>query len=268
MPGRRKAAGAPDRLTPRCVECPFPNPLQGVGGRAHDPTDTLATIDSSHFFDGVKHVPAHSTRAGSLFVPLVAGGLLFLTGCPGDTPPVGKSGTSPKSQAKSGDADDHDHGHHHHHHAEKGLHGGVARGDSVATIFIHFEVVPRWRDRNRHGLRARRLAAEKPVAITQKHLQLALTLEHDHHKHGDDKKEDAENKEKDKDEVPDETAQLMLAAVSPAEDGSASEFSGQLDELKGADEFEAALTLIKIGDKEFPGVTFKYPEGNEHDHHH
>ncbi|MBI3863168.1 MAG: hypothetical protein HY290_14855 [Planctomycetia bacterium] len=62
--------------------------------------------------------------------------------------------------------------------------------------------------------------------------------------------------------------QLMLAAVSPAEDGSASEFSGQLDALKGVEKFEAALTSIHIGKEEFKGVTFKYPEGNEHDHHH
>lgn len=199
--------------------------------------------------------------AGNLFVPLVAGGLLFLTGCPGDAPQPAKPVASQNAKAKAGD--DHDHGHHHHHHAEKGPHGGalVAIGHDDA----HLEIVL---DAKTGTITAYVLdgAAEKPIAIKQKNLQLALTLEHDHHHDdGDDKKDDAGKK---KEEVPDETAQLMLAAVSPAEDGSSSEFSGQLEELKGADEFEAALTTIKIGDKEFPGVTFKYPEGNEHDHHH
>src|SRR5580765_6586359 len=77
--------------------------------------------------------------AGNLFVPLVAGGLLFLTGCPGDTSPVVKPGTSQNATAKSGDGHDHDHEHHHHHHAEKGPHDGalVAIGHDDA----HLEVV-------------------------------------------------------------------------------------------------------------------------------
>lgn len=201
-------------------------------------------------------------HSGILLVPFVAGGLLFLTGCPGETPQAAKSGASQNSQARPAGDHDHDHDHeHHHHHAEKGPHGGalVAIGHDDA----HLEVVL---NAETGTVTAYVLdgAAEKPVAIKQKSLQLALTVEHDHHKEGGDKKDDADKK----DEVPDETAQLTLTAVSPAEDGSASEFSGQVDELKGADEFEAALSSIKIGDKEFKGVTFKYPEGNEHDHHH
>lgn len=193
--------------------------------------------------------------ARQLIVPFVAGGLLCLTGCPGD-PPAVKTPASANGKTKSGG----EHEHHHHHHAEKGPHGGalVAIGHDDA----HLEIVL---DEKTGTITAYVLdgAAEKPIAIKQKNLQLALTLEH-HHDHDGDKKDDADKK----DEVPDETVPLMLAAVSPAEDGTASEFSGQLDALKGADEFEAALTMIKIGEKEFPGVTFKYPQGNEHDHHH
>jgi hypothetical protein len=190
-------------------------------------------------------------------VPFVAGGLLLLTGC-NDSTPAGKQ--SPVTQGKSGGAD-HDHEHHHHHHAEKGPHGGalVAIGHDDA----HLEIVL---NAETGTVTAYVLdgAAEKPVAIKQKNLQLALTLEHGHHH---DEKKGEEDKKKE-DEVPDATELLMLAAVSPGEDGTASEFSGQLDALKGADEFDAALTTITIGDKEFPGVTFNYPKGNEHDHHH
>lgn len=196
--------------------------------------------------------------SGGLLVPFVAAGLLFLTGCPGETPQAAKTGTGQNAQAKSGNHDDHDHDHGHHHHAEKGPHGGalVAIGQDDA----HLEIVL---DAETGTVTAYVLdgAAEKPVAIKQESLQLALTLEHDHHKEGKD--EGAK-----KDDVPDDTAPLLLNAVSPAADGTASEFSGQLDALKGADEFDAALTAIRIGDKEFKGVTFKYPEGNEHDHHH
>ena len=200
--------------------------------------------------------------ARQLYVPVVAGGLLFLTGCPGDPAPV-KPAASANGKSKAGG--DHEH-HHHHHHAEKGPHGGalVAIGHDDA----HLEIVL---DEKTGTITAYVLdgAAEKPIAIKQKNLQLALTLEHDHH-HDGDKKDDADKKDDGdkKDDVPDETVPVMLAAVAPAEDGTASEFSGQLDALKGADEFEGALTMIKIGDKEFPGVTFKYPQGNEHDHHH
>jgi hypothetical protein len=205
----------------------------------------------------------HIRSVGNLFVPVVAGGLLFLTGCPGDSASSVKPGANQTSQAKTNGENDHDHDAdhgHHHQHAEKGPHGGalVAIGQDDA----HLEVVL---DPETGTLTAYVLdgAAEKPIAIKQKNLQLALTLEHDHDHHdGDESKEEAGKK----DEIPDDPVPLMLAAVSPGDDGTASEFSGQLDELKGADEFEAALTSIKIGDKEFPGVTFKYPEGNEHHH--
>ena len=196
----------------------------------------------------------------NFLVPLVAGGLLFLTGCPGETPKVGKSGTAaPTAKAKPEGDDDHDHDHGHHHHAEKGPHGGalVAIGQDDA----HLELVL---DAETGTLTAYVLDghAEKAVAIKQKNLQLAITLEHDHHEEG----HDGEGEKKD--ELPESAFQLMLAAVSPGDDGTASEFSGQSDELKGAHEFEAALPSITIGETQFKGVTFKYPEGNEHDHHH
>jgi hypothetical protein len=216
----------------------------------------------------------HIRRAANLFVPFVAGGLFFLTGCAPSAPPMGKTGATSTAQSKgSGDHDhnhDDDHGHHHHHHAEKGPHEGtlVAIGQDDA----HLEIVL---DAKTGTLTAYVLdgAAEKPIAITQKSLQLALTLEH--HDHDGDKsdgdKADEADKKGDadkKDEIPDDVVLLMLTAVSSGKDGTASEFSGQLDALKGADEFDASLTSIKIGDKEFMGVKFKFPEGNEHDHHH
>jgi hypothetical protein len=190
---------------------------------------------------------------------MVAGGLLFLTGCPGETPQTTKTGTSTSTtKAKPDGDDDHDHDHgHHHHHAEKGPHSGalVAIGQDDA----HLEIVL---DAETGTLTAYVLdgAAEKAVAVKQKNLQLAITLEHDHDEH--------DGKDDKKDELPDSVISLMLAAVSPGEDGTTSEFAGQSDELKGAKEFEASLTSITVGDKPFTGVKFKYPEGNEHDHQH
>jgi hypothetical protein len=218
----------------------------------------------------------HVRRFQKCVALVVAGGLFCMTGCTTDTP-TSTSNTKPPTNAKnpedrSGDHDDHDHdhdhGHHHHHHAEKGPHGGalVAIGHDDA----HLEIVL---DEATGKVTAYVLdgAAEKPVAIKQKNLQLAITLEEGHHHDhdGDDKKEgEGKDDAHKKDEVPEDALQLLLAAVSPGDDGSSSEFAGQLDQLKGADEFDAALTAIKIGDKEFTGVTFNYPKGNEHDHHH
>lgn len=201
--------------------------------------------------------------AARFLVPLVAGGLLFLTGCPGETPQANKSGT-PSTKAKA-DADQ-DQEHHHHHHAEKGPHSGalVAIGEDDA----HLEIVL---DVETGTLTAYVLdgAAVKAVAIKQKNLQLAITLDHDHDHEGEGEKKDDPKKDDDKkDDVADSVVSLMLAAVSPSDDGAATEFSGQSDELKGAHEFEAALTSVTIGEKHFQGVTFKYPQGNEHDHHH
>ena len=221
-------------------------------------------------------MPRPEGRTATYFlVPLLAGGLLFLTGCPGETPQTSKTGTaSPKTKAMPEGEDEHDHdldhGHgHHHHHAEKGPHDGtlVAIGQDDA----HLELVL---DAETGTLTAYVLDghAEKAVAIKQKNLQLALTLEHGHAAHGhdaqghDEQGHDGEGETKD--ELPESTFPLMLAAVSPAADGTASEFSGQSDELKGAHEFEAALTSITIGETPFQGVNFKYPAGNEHDHHH
>jgi hypothetical protein len=61
---------------------------------------------------------------------------------------------------------------------------------------------------------------------------------------------------------------VPLAAVSPGEDGTASEFEGQADGLKGVEKFSANLTSVSVGGKQFKNVAFKYPEGNEEDHHH
>lgn len=179
-------------------------------------------------------------------------GLLVLSGCPGESPKVEKPAVV-SQVAKGAHDDDHDGDHgHHHHHAERGPHGGalVAIGEDDA----HLEIVL---DVETGKLTAYTLdgEAEKPISIKQANLQLALTLEPAGA--GEDKKDD----------LPDSTLLLMLEAVSPA-DGLATEFSGQKDELKGVERFEAALTSITVGDKQFKGVNFKYPEGNEHDHDH
>src|SRR5579863_247145 len=130
-------------------------------------------------------------------LPLVAGGLLFLTGCPGETPTATKTGTTASTAKDKPDGkDDHDHDHgHHHHHADKGPHGGalVAIGEDDA----HLEIVL---DVETGKLTAYVLdgEAEKPISIKQAKLQLALTLEPAGK--GEDKKDD----------LPDSTLLLML----------------------------------------------------------
>ena len=197
-------------------------------------------------------MPRRAIRNARIVVlPFVAGGLFFLTGCSGETPGPAKPSGTPSAAHKDHGDDDHDHDHHHHH-AEKGPHSGalVAIGQDDA----HLEFVL---DADSGTLKAYILdgEAEKPIAIKQANLQLAVTL---------DKKEgDAE----DKSALPDDVVIVMLSAVSPDDDGKASEFEGQSDELKGAEKFAANLSAVNVGDKPFKNVTFKYPEGNE-DHHH
>jgi len=187
-------------------------------------------------------------HAATLVLPFVAGGLFFLTGCPGETP-APKVTTTTSAAHKDGDDHDHDH---HHHHAEKGPHNGalVAIGHDDA----HVEFVL---DADSGTLKAYVLdgEAEKPVAIKQDNLQLAVTLS----------KKEEEGDEKDA--LPDDVTILMLSAVAPDDDGKATEFEGQADALKGVEKFAANLTTVTVGDKPFKNVTFTYPEGNE-DHHH
>jgi hypothetical protein len=188
--------------------------------------------------------------AAQLLLPLVAGGLLLLTGCPGETPQPKKPATTVAHGAHDHD-DDHDHDHdHHHHHAEKGPHEGalVAIGEEDA----HLEFVL---DSDSGTLKAYVLDgdADEAVAIKQASLQLAVTLTK-----GDDD---------DKGGLPEDAVIVMLSAVSPADDGTTSEFEGQSDTLKGAEKFAANLTSVTVGGKSFKNVAFKYPEGNE-DHHH
>jgi hypothetical protein len=99
-------------------------------------------------------------------------------------------------------------------------------------------------------------AAEKPVAIKQANLQLAFNLL------------PPDDEDGTKSDLPDSVSVMMLEAVSPASNGTATEFVVQNDDLKGAERFEATLTTITIAGKPFKGILFKYPEGNEEDHHH
>jgi hypothetical protein len=197
--------------------------------------------------------------AAKLCLPLVAGGLLLLTGCPEDNPPAKKPGTSPSTAARAHDDrddDHHDHDHEpgdHHHHAEKGPHGGalVAIGEDAA----HLEFVL---DAATGKLTAYVLdaAAEKAVPIKQANLQLTYSLTM------------VEGIEKESDDIPDDVLILALEAVSPAADGTAAEFAGQADTLKGVEKFTAVLTTVNVAGKPYPNVSFNYPEGNEEDHHH
>lgn len=190
-------------------------------------------------------------RTGRIFSSsaLLLAGLLLAGGCQETKPPA-----PPAGGAAKGDAD-HDHAHHHSH-GEKGPHGGalVALGDDAA----HLEIVL---DAESGKVTAYVLdgAAQNPVVIMAEKLELAFTREHDH---GDEK-----GAAKKGEELP-ETGTLVLTPVEPAADGSTSVFAGESAELKGADEFDAVLTSVKIGEQEFKNVKFNYPEGNEHDHHH
>ena len=188
--------------------------------------------------------------AAQLCVPLVAGGLLFLTGCPGETPQAKKPATT---AAHADDDHDHDHDHdHHHHHAEKGPHDGalVAIGEDDAHLEFILEA-------DTGTLKAYVLdgEAEKAITIKQGKLQVAFTATKD-----DDGDE--------KGGLPAEAPFVMLAAVHADADGMASEFEGQADGLKGVENFSAVLTAVTVGGKQFKNVAFKYPEGNEEDHHH
>lgn len=193
--------------------------------------------------------------AAPLF-PLVAAGLLASAGCDSAAPPK-KPDTAATGKGKGADHD-HDHDHHHHHHAEKGPHGGalVAIGEDAA----HLEVVL---DAESGKVTAYVLdgEAQNPVAIKAEQLELTYTREHAHDHEGEDEKG------KDGDDLP-ESGSIVLAAVTPADDGTSTEFSGTAEDLKGAEKFDAVLTSIKIGKDEFKQVKFAYPEGNEHDHHH
>lgn len=90
---------------------------------------------------------------------------------------------------------------------------------------------------------------QEPVAIAQTELKIAVTIE------------------KEGDELP-EAKEVVLVAVEPKE-GKANQFAARIEALKGAKHFDAALEGVKIGEQEFKGITFSFPEGNEaHDHDH
>jgi hypothetical protein len=185
-------------------------------------------------------------------VPLVAGGLFFLTGCPGETPQAKKSATTAAAHGADHDHDhDHGHDHGHHDHAEKGPHGGALA--AVGEEDAHLEFVL---DADSGTLKAYVLDgdADEAVAIKQASLQLAVTL-----RKGDDEEKSG---------LSEDAVIMMLSAVSSADDGTASEFEGQSYALKGAEKFAAVVTNVTVAGKSFKNVAFKYPEGNEEDHHH
>lgn len=185
-------------------------------------------------------------------LPLVFLGLLMPVGCQDQAPPK----ADPVAKAGSDDGDDHHH--HHHSHGEKGPHGGalVAIGDDAAHLEVVLDA-----ETGKVTVYVLDAAAKEAVAIQAEKLELALTIEHDHdHADGDQKKPAG-------DELP-ESATLVMTAVEPAGDGSASVYAGESEALKGADEFDAVLTTITVAGKDYKNVKFNYPDGNEHDHHH
>lgn len=189
----------------------------------------------------------HRLSLSRLSLPLLVAALSVcnLAGC---SDPVAKKPDPVPTAGKAGH-DDHDHDHHHHHHAEKGPHGGALvalPGDAA-----HLEVVL---DAETGKLTAYVLdgEAKEPVSVKHESLTIAFTLP---------KSEDK------KDEIPEQST-ITLTAVDAADDGTAKEFAGQSDDLKNAKEFDAALTAISVGGKEHKGISFNYPKGNEHDHHH
>lgn len=196
-------------------------------------------------------------RRVSPYLALAIAGPLCAAGCQDKAAAPAK----PATNATAGAESDGGHEHHHHTHGEKGPHGGalVAIGDDAA----HLEVVL---DAATGKVTAYVLdgSAQNPISIKVEQLELAFTKEHGH-SHNDKEKEGQE-KPAGTDDLP-ETGTLILVAVEPGADGT-SVFSGESADLKGADEFDAVLTAINIGDQEYKNVKFNYPEGNEHDHHH
>jgi hypothetical protein len=189
-----------------------------------------------------------------------------LAGCDGGTKPAGPTGKS-NSGGKTGD----DHGGkkgHAHKHGEKGPHGGalVAIGDDAAHLEVTLDA-----ETGRVTAFVLDGNAENPIPIQQKSILLAVTLEHGHEheahaEHSEDEKEKEDGKEK-HDELP-QAITIELGAVEPAADGTSAQFSAEIEQLKGADEFDAVLASITIDGKDFKQVGFNYPKGNEHDHHH
>ena len=47
--------------------------------------------------------------------------------------------------------------------------------------------------------------------------------------------------------------------------GNTSEFSAQVDALKGVSKFTGTITEVTTKGQKFRGVSFNYPEGNDHD---
>jgi len=168
---------------------------------------------------------------------VVACGLLLLTGCPSSPPPA---------KPPAHDDHDHDHDHGHHAHPEHGPHNGalVMLGGHSA----HVEVVL---DKATGTVTAYLLDAhaEKPLTTTQGTLEMGFRVE----------KTDA---------APDDLPELHALTLTgkPGADGQFSEFTGQADELKGVDAFDASFVVVTVGKDKFEEVKFSYPEGNEHHH--
>lgn len=177
----------------------------------------------------------------------IAAALWFLSGCQPAAPVAGKAGGPAPAAGHDEGKEAHDHAHHHH--AETGPHQGtlVAIGEDAA----HLEILL---DAETGKLTAYVLdgEAKNTVAIKQATLELGVSIGQ-----GDAAKK--------KGELPD-VHTITLTAVAPNEQGEATGFTGHSDELKGAKEFDAALSTITVAGKEHNGVSFNFPKGNEHHH--
>lgn len=144
------------------------------------------------------------------------------------------------SLAQEDHHDDHDHGHEIHHEHEA-PHGGalVVFGDE----FAHLEFVL---DEDTGQLTAYALdgGAEYAVALEQPSITLRINA--------------------DEGEAPRTlTLQAQENALTGEKVGNSSEFSRQVDWLKGVHHFEAVINEVGIKGQTFTGVEFSFPEGNE-----
>jgi hypothetical protein len=170
--------------------------------------------------------------------------LFYLTGCSGGNSGEYKTADQLKKEQPAAAAghDEHDHaGHDHDHdHEHAAKHGGelLEIGDHVA----HVELVV---DAGTGAVTAYVLDAhaEKPLALEQKELALTLTPEAAEAAEGQEKTAPAPI-----------TLELKPAEGDTAEAPAGSVFTGQSDQLKGADHLDAVIGPVQIGDKKFEKI--------------
>jgi hypothetical protein len=186
----------------------------------------------------------------------LVGFILALYGCGGapDTPP--ESSQEEEHDHEHAEGEDHEHEHeegedHDHEHAEEGNghhheapHGGtlVAIGDH----FAHLEVVL---DSEIGKMTVYVLdgEAENPVRLKQQNMEFSMALK-----------------------GADGVTNVIMLEATPVENtltgetvGDTSEFVVESEQLKGVDQFSAAVSTLEIKGETVADVEFDFPEGNE-----